>query len=324
MDLPSLPENQLADEAQCRQAAELLRDAQVVAIPTETVYGLAARADQDTAVASIYALKNRPTFNPLIIHCATLDQAATVGLFDERAKAVAHAFWPGPLTLVLPLHPSANISRLATAGLGTVGVRVPAHPLARAIIAACDVPLAAPSANPSEAISPTSAAQVISGFRGRPGPALVVNGGSCEHGLESTIIDLSGPQALLLRPGSITPEMLEPLLPTLSLAEPGSIITAPGQMKRHYAPTHTHVRLNARHVESTEALLAFGPTPLEGAKMTLNLSPKGDLREAAAHLFAYLHELDQPEFSAIAVMSIPEQGLGLAIHDRLTRAAARS
>ncbi|MFN7709745.1 MAG: L-threonylcarbamoyladenylate synthase [Holosporales bacterium] len=313
---------QLAPDAVCRQAARLLQEGQVVAIPTETVYGLAARADQDQAVAAIYALKNRPSFNPLIIHCADLQQAETLAEFDARARTVAETFWPGPLTLILPHKKTANISKLATAGLSTVGIRIPAHPLARTIIRESGLPLAAPSANPSEAISPTTAEHVRKGFSDVPGPALIVDGGPCPHGLESTIVDLSDQVPLLLRPGSITPEQLIPLLGNLETAEILKTIKAPGQMKRHYAPKQTHVRLDAHQVTANEALLAFGPTPLQGAKYTLNLSPTGDLQEAAAHLFEYLHLLDRPDFEAIAVMPIPQEGLGLAIHDRLRRAAA--
>lgn len=295
------------------RAAELIRAGRLVAFPTETVYGLGADATDDRAVAAIFAAKRRPTFNPLIVHVADLAMAEPLAAFDDRARAVAARFWPGALTLVLPRRADSPVSLLATAGLDTLAVRVPAHPVAHALLAAARTPIAAPSANPSGRLSPTEAAHV----EDMPGLALVLDGGPCRIGVESTILDLSAPQAGILRPGGVAREDLEAVLGPLPGAGNAERPTAPGQLESHYAPV-LPVRLNATRARPGEALLGFGP----GSAADLNLSPSGDLAEAAANLFAMLRALDRPDFAAIAVTPIPEQGLGAAINDRLRRAAA--
>lgn len=295
------------------RAAALLRAGELVAFPTETVYGLGADARQGEAVAGVYAAKGRPAFNPLIVHVADLAAARRHARFDDAALALAGAFWPGPLTLVLPLAEGHGLSSLVTAGLDTVAIRVPAHPVARALLRAFDGPVAAPSANPSGRISPTRAAHVLAGLAGRI--AAVVDGGACDVGVESTIVGLSGGQARLLRPGGLPTEAIEaalgrPLLP----AEAGAI-TAPGQLASHYAP-RAALRLNADGPRQGEVFLGFGAKDGD-----LNLSPAGDLAQAAANLFDHLHRLDATG-KPIAVAPVPDRGLGRAINDRLRRAAA--
>lgn len=302
-----------ATPAAIARAAELIRAGRLVAFPTETVYGLGADATDDRAVAAIFAAKRRPTFNPLIVHVADLAMAEPLAAFDDRARAVAARFWPGALTLVLPRSADSPVSLLATAGLDTLAVRVPAHPVAHALLVAARTPIAAPSANPSGRISPTEAAHV----EDMPGLALVLDGGPCRIGIESTIIDLSAPRAAILRPGGVAREDLESVLGPLASAGNAERPTAPGQLESHYAPA-LPVRLNATGARPGEALLGFGPGPAAD----LNLSPGGDLAEAAANLFAMLRALDRPDFAAIAVTPIPDHGLGAAINDRLRRAAA--
>ncbi len=307
------------------EAAEVLRDGGLVAFPTETVYGLGADATSDDAVAGIFAAKDRPQFNPLIVHFTDAAAAAKEVVFDDRARKVADAFWPGPLTLVLPRRAESRLSLLCSAGLDTQAVRVPAHPLAQRLLAETGRPLAAPSANASGRISPTEAAHVAASLGTKV--ALILDGGPCKVGLESTVLDLSGPQAAILRPGAVTAQDLTLIIGEVSDAVDRAETAAsgglkgPGMLSSHYAPGHP-VRLDAETVQPDEALLAFGPEPPAGATQSLNLSPGGDLREAAAHLFAYLHRLDSAQISAIAVMPIPETGLGAAINDRLRRAAA--
>jgi L-threonylcarbamoyladenylate synthase len=306
--------------AAIRRAARLLHENRLVAFPTETVYGLGGLATSNAAIAAIYAAKRRPRHNPLIVHVADGEAAVRIGRFDTRAEALAAAFWPGPLTLVLPLRPEAGISPLATAGLMTVALRVPRHPVAQALLRATAAPVAAPSANPSGRLSPTTARHVAEDLG--DAVALVLDGGPCPVGLESTIVDLSadGP-ARLLRPGGIARDILERLVGRLVGAEPGTPPRAPGQLERHYAP-RLPLRLGATSVAADEALLAFGRDVPEGALTLQNLSPTGDLGEAAANLFAMLRALDGSGARAIAVMPIPENGLGEAINDRLRRAAA--
>ncbi|MBN9343503.1 MAG: threonylcarbamoyl-AMP synthase [Caedibacter sp. 38-128] len=304
------------------KAAYLLQQGNLVAIPTETVYGLAANAFLDQAVAKIYSLKNRPNFNPLIIHCKDLKMAQEIGIFNDYAFKLAEVFWPGPLTIVLPLNPNAPVSKLATAGLKTVALRIPAHPMTLKILELAGIPLAAPSANPSESISPTSASHVEKAFKKIDGLSMIIDGGACDVGLESTIIDLSEENPILLRPGKITRENLSSFIGefsnnTLEARHP----KAPGQLKRHYAPS-IPLKMDVHEVNERQALLAFGPSPLLSAKKTLNLSPTADLIEAAANLFTMLHELDDSKFESIAVMPIPQQGIGIAINDRLSRAAS--
>ena len=306
------------DAAAYDEAARILRAGGLVAFPTETVYGLGADATDDRAVAAIFEAKSRPHFNPLIVHFPDSDSAAAEVVLDDRARAVAQHFWPGPLSLVLPRAPACRISLLCSAGLETLAVRVPDHPVGHALLAAAGRPLAAPSANPSGALSPTTAAHVAQGFEDRV--PLILDGGPCPVGLESTVLDLSGTNPVLLRPGGIAAEALESLLGPIQRADAGSEIKSPGMLSSHYAPTRP-LRLDATEVGPDEALLAFGPAPLAGAAATLNLSQAGDTTEAAAALFAALHDLDRPEVAAIAVMPIPEAGLGAAINDRLRRAA---
>lgn len=304
-------------------AAVLIRDGKLVALPTETVYGLAADATNDKAVAEIYALKGRPQFNPLIIHVADIAMAKHEVEWNEKAEALARKFWPGALTLVLPRAQTSRVSLLASAGGDTLAVRCPAHEAAQAVIRAAGVPLAAPSANRSGRVSPTTVQHVHGEFG--DGLALILDGGACGIGVESTVIDLTGKEPLLLRPGGITKEAIEEALhDILSLqaeGKGGGILKSPGMLESHYAPS-TPVRLNVTAPRADEALLAFGPHVPSGAKCVINLSVAGDDREAAARLFAAMRELDSPEFSAIAVMPIPEAGLGAAINDRLRRAAA--
>jgi L-threonylcarbamoyladenylate synthase len=301
------------------QAARLLRDGGLVAFPTETVYGLGADATRDRAVATIFAAKGRPRFNPLIVHVADREQARRLVTFDARAERLAALFWPGALTLVLPRRADCPVSLLCSAGLDSLALRVPSHPVAQALLAAVGRPLAAPSANRSEAISPTSAEHVMRSLGNDV--ALILDGGPCPLGLESTVLDLCRPQARLLRPGAVTREAIEAVIGPISLGGKDEAPRSPGQLRRHYAPGRP-LRLEADAVRPDEALLAFGAEAPQGAAESLNLSPDGDLNEAAANLFAYLHRLDRPGVAAIAVMPIPERGLGVAINDRLRRAAA--
>ena len=298
------------------RAAALLQSGGLVAFPTETVYGLGGDATNDTAVAGIFAAKNRPGFNPLIVHLPDLAAAERIAVFSAVPHRLASAFWPGPLTLVLPLKPGSGISPLVTAGLNTVAIRIPAHPLAQALLRATARPVAAPSANPSGRISPTSAAHVLDGLEGRI--AAVLDGGPCAVGVESTIVGLAG-APVLLRPGGLTQEALEALLGPLAPAtQDPARPSAPGQMASHYAPAKP-LRLEARSADPDEVWIGFGPD-CPGA--ALNLSPNGDLPEAAANLFACLRSADGFPAARIAVAPIPATGIGQAINDRLRRAAA--
>lgn len=307
-----------ADAAGHAAAAAFLGAGGLVAFPTETVYGLGGDARSDLACARIFEAKGRPRFNPLIVHVPSLEVAQRYALFDDQALALARAFWPGPLTLVLPIAPGAGLSELVSAGLPTVAIRVPAHPVARALLATFDGPLAAPSANPSGRISPTRAAHVMDGLGGRI--AAVIDGGDCAVGVESTILGLD-PAPVLLRPGGLPAEMLEAALgQPLATGGDHARPSAPGQLLSHYAP-EALVRLEATEAGADELLLGFGP--VEGA--ALSLSPGGDLVEAAAALFHLLREADALATARglrIAISPIPETGLGRAINDRLRRAAA--
>jgi len=299
--------------ADLRHAAALLADGRLVAFPTETVYGLGADATNPTAVAKIFAAKDRPSFNPLIVHVPDVQTARSFVQWSDTAQKLADAFWPGPLTLVLPLRPGHRIAALVTAGLDTLAIRAPAHPAAQALLRAFGGPVAAPSANPSGRISPTTASHVIAGLNGRI--AAVVDDGPCPVGVESTIVGLSGAPALL-RPGGIAAEDIERALGvSLQLRDNAGALTAPGQMASHYAPG-APVRLNASAARPGELMLGFGPMSCD-----LNLSGKGDLTEAAANLFDHLHRLDA-RGKPIAVAPVPDHGLGRAINDRLRRAAA--
>lgn len=319
MSTPSDPPRILlpSDES-IGEAGRLLRDGWLVAFPTETVYGLGADATNDRAVAAIFEAKGRPSFNPLIVHLSEPAQADGLVEVVPAAKAMMARFWPGPLTLVLPRHPRSPVSLLASAGLDTIAVRVPDHPVARALIGAAGRPLAAPSANRSGAVSPTAAGHVAESLGGRV--SLILDGGPCRVGVESTVLDLTTERPTLLRPGGVPAEALEAVLGQALLrpATDPSAPRSPGMLESHYAPGVT-VRLGACCPGPGEALLAFGPAPADAA---LNLSPSGDLEEAAANLFAMLRSLDRPGCRGIAVMPIPDHGLGLAINDRLRRAAA--
>lgn len=304
-----------ADPAGIARAAALLRSGGLVAFPTETVYGLGGDAKSDLAVARIFEAKGRPRFNPLIAHVPDLAAAERLAVFDDRARAVAAAFWPGPLTLVLPLREGSGLSQLVTADLPTVAIRVPAHPVAQALLRAFGGPLAAPSANPSGKVSPTRAGHVLEGLSGRI--AAVVDGGACAVGVESTILGLDGPP-VLLRPGGVPAEALEALLGPLASGGDAAKPNAPGQLASHYAPGAA-VRLEAADLRPGEVRVGFGPGGGD-----LNLSPSGDLVEAAAALFHLLRQADAlaGPGGTIAVAPIPETGLGRAINDRLRRAAA--
>ncbi|MBC7163543.1 MAG: threonylcarbamoyl-AMP synthase [Roseovarius sp.] len=303
-----------ADETGYAAAAAIWRAGGLVAVPTETVYGLGADARDDLAVARIFEAKGRPRFNPLIVHLPGKEAARALVRWPDAAERLAAAFWPGPLTLVLPLRDGTGLSPLVTAGLGTLAVRVPAHPVAQGALRAFGGPVAAPSANPSGRISPTTAAHVLAGLSGRI--EAVIDGGPCAVGVESSIVGLWD-APVLLRPGGVPVEALEAVLGApLAVPQAGGTVTAPGQMASHYAPG-AKVRLGASAAGKGEVMLGFGAVAGD-----LNLSPSGDLREAAANLFHHLHALDATGAAGIAVAPIPEAGLGRAINDRLRRAAA--
>jgi L-threonylcarbamoyladenylate synthase len=303
------------------RAAEALRAGRLVAFPTETVYGLGALATDDAAVAAIFAAKRRPRFNPLIAHVTGAAAAEPLAVWSETAARLAGRFWPGPLTLVLPRAPDSPLSLLMSAGSATVALRAPSHPVAQALLAATGLPIAAPSANPAGRTSPTTADHVEAGLGGRID--LIVDAGPCPVGIESTVLDLTADPPRLLRPGGLPRAVIEAHIGALATgpAPQADGLHAPGQLASHYAPDRP-LRLDARDVAPDEALLAFGPDPWPGAALTLNLSESGDATEAAANLFAMLHQLDRPGVRAIAVMPIPDTGLGEAIRDRLQRAAA--
>jgi L-threonylcarbamoyladenylate synthase len=290
------------------KAAHLILAGEPVAVPTETVYGLAADATSAAAVARIYEAKGRPGFNPLIVHVRDLARAEEIGFFSEQARALAEAYWPGPLTLVVPLQPEAGIAEAVTAGLRTVALRCPQHPVMQALLDAAGRPLAAPSANASGTISPTSVAHVLKTLEGRI--PLVIDGGITEVGLESTIVAATGGELRLLRPGPIEMDVPAATLATTTRIE------APGQLESHYAPSKP-LRLDINQPKPDEWLIGFGPVAGDD-----NLSPSGSLDEAAAKLFAALHRADGEASPRIAVAPIPRVGAGLAINDRLRRAAA--
>lgn len=312
------------------EAAERLSAGELVCFPTETVYGLGANALSGQAVAKIFEAKNRPSFNPLIVHVADKKQAEKYAVFDDRAKALAGQFWPGPLTLILPRHPEGGISDLVTAGLDTVAIRIPAHPGAVKLLKKCGLPIAAPSANASGEPSATTPQHVMESLKDRV--PFILAGGACTVGLESTVLDLTSDTPFILRPGAITPEDLEPVIGKVAYDfgdhdRPRS----PGQLIKHYAPS-LPVRLNAVDIVPGEALLSFGSVAFMGIRgggsakslpdtQHICLSETGDLYEAAAHLFAGLRALDCAPHTGIAVMNIPDKGVGVAINDRLKRAA---
>lgn len=304
------------------EAAAVLRRGGLVAFPTETVYGLGADATSDAAVAGIYAAKTRPMFNPLIAHVADLEAARAEGSFSPDALALATAFWPGPLTIVVPCAPGARVAALARAGLDSIALRVPAHPVARALIAAAGRPLAAPSANRSGRISPTAADHVAADLDGRID--MILDAGPCAVGIESTIVACLGHDVVLLRAGGLTTERLEAELSRALLVGSKAAVVAPGMLATHYAP-RAGLRLGAVGVGVGEAVLDFRGrlrAAAQGAAAYLDLSAGGDLREAAANLFGHMRSLDASGAATIAVAEIPRHGLGAAINDRLSRAAA--
>ena len=309
------PEVRLPDDEGIAAAAALLRAGGLVALPTETVYGLAARADSAEAVAAIFRAKGRPDFNPLIVHVPSLAIAEELARFDDRARSLADTFWPGPLTLVLPLRDGARITPAVTAGLPTIALRCPAHPAMRALLEAVGLPLAAPSANRSGGVSPSTAQHVVDSLGERV--PLVLDGGACAAGLESTIVALrDGGGWQLLRPGPITEEQLAAVLGSPADAVTSAAIEAPGQLASHYAPGKP-MRLNAQAAAAGEFLIGFGEIAGD-----LSLSPRGDLDEAAARLYFCLHAAAAAPQDRIAVATVPPHGIGAAINDRLRRAAA--
>lgn len=324
-----------ANKASIARAAEMLREGKLVALPTETVYGLGANALDGQAVARIFEAKGRPQFNPLIVHVADSDAAQKYVEMDERALSVARQFWPGPLTMILPRREDSGISELCSAGLPTLAVRVPQHPVAQKLLREADIPVAAPSANASGTISPTTPQHVAESLGDRVD--MILAAGACAVGLESTVLDLSGDQPAVLRPGAVSAEDIAAVLGCAVPYDNGDEagrrekLKSPGQLLKHYAPS-IPVRLNAVDIEEGEALLAFGSIKFMGVRsgghvrdlpdgQIMNLSESGDLTEAAANLFTMLHALDQPQYKAIAVMNVPDTGLGVAINNRLRRAA---
>jgi L-threonylcarbamoyladenylate synthase len=309
------------DSGGLAEAGERLRDGGIVAFPTETVYGLGADATNARAVAEIYRAKGRPSFNPLIAHVADLATARREGIFDDRAEKLAEAFWPGPLTLVLPRAPGASVCDLARAGLDSIGLRMPAHPVALELLAAAGRPIAAPSANLSGHVSPTTPAHVLADLSGRIDAA--IDGGACGVGVESTIVALLDGKARLLRPGGVLRVALEKVLDAEVFGEEAGAAQplAPGLLASHYAP-RAQLRLEAENPREGEAGLDFGGRFAGAAGKILDLSPRGDLAEAAAHLFTFLRALDDGGATNIAVAPIPAADLGEAINDRLRRAAA--
>jgi L-threonylcarbamoyladenylate synthase len=314
----------MAGDAGVAEAARVLAAGGLVAFPTETVYGLGADAGNGEAIARLYAAKGRPAFNPLIAHVASAAAARKLARFDTAAERLSAAFWSGPLTLVLPRAPDCPVAALATAGLDSVAVRLPQHPVAQSLLRAFGGPVVAPSANRSGHVSPTTAAHVLADLGGRID--LIVDGGATPVGLESTIVACLGKEPALLRPGGVPRAAIEEVLGTALADAPRSHTAprAPGMLASHYAP-RTRLRLDVRAVGAREALLAFGPQLAQGSALTvkvLNLSARGDLIEAAANLFSHLRALDAVGAETIAVMPIPHHGLGEAINDRLRRAAA--
>ncbi len=322
-----------ASDSAIAEAAAILRDGGLVAFPTETVYGLGANALDGIAVAKIFAAKGRPQFNPLIVHTHDVESLEHLVELNDDARLLAARFWPGPLTMILPRRDGGGVSDLCSAGLPTLAVRVPSHPVAQKLLSVAGVPLAAPSANKSGSLSPTAPMHVLQSL----GDAvqMILAAGHTQFGLESTVVDLSGAVPVVLRPGAITAEEIGEVLDMpvgYDFGDHGNDVKSPGQLLKHYAP-NIPVRLNAVDVEPGEALLAFGSLKFMGlrgggfakdlpATALKNLSDEGDLYQAAANLFRMLRDLDRPEHSRIAVMNIPDQGVGIAINDRLKRAAA--
>ena len=310
----------LPDKNTINHASHILLQGGLVAFPTETVYGLGADARNDQAVAKIFALKGRPQFNPLIVHISTMQAAQKICHFDDRSKMIAEAFWPGPLSIVLKQQEGSDLSLLVSAGLDSIALRIPGSPLARELITRANCPIAAPSANKSGRVSPTTAKHVIDSLTGQKENdiELILDGGPCEVGLESTVIDLTQKKPQLLRPGAITYEALSSIIGDVALSTSNNTSPkSPGMLTKHYAP-RIPLRINALTANTNEALLGFGDTV---KNPTLNLSDSSNLTEAATNLFSMLRQLDNEKYSGIAVTPIPERQLGRAINDRLRRAA---
>ena len=313
-------------------AAQILKQGGLVAMPTETVYGLAANANDSMAVARIFEAKGRPQFNPLIVHVNDIESVEHFAEIGDLDLALAQRFWPGSLTMILRRKSNSNLSDLVSAGLSTVAVRIPSHKTARALIKSCGFPLAAPSANKSGSLSPTSPAHVAQSLGDKVD--MILAGGSCSIGLESTVVDCTGKTPYILRPGGITADDISKILGVdiaYDLGDKGGQVKSPGQLLKHYAPS-IPVRLNAIDLEQGEALLAFGSIKFMGIRngdsaqnlpddMIRNLSKEADLYEAATNLFSMMRDLDKPQNKGIAVMNIPNTGIGVAINDRLRRAA---
>jgi L-threonylcarbamoyladenylate synthase len=303
------------------EAGQLIRSGALVAFPTETVYGLGADATNGEAVARVFAAKGRPSFNPLIVHVLSLEQALLIGSFSATARRLTEAFWPGPLTLVVPRTETTEVSELVSAGLPTVALRSPDHPVGRQLLKAAQRPIAGPSANRSGHVSATRAEHVAADLG--DSTTVILDAGQTPRGVESTVLSLVGTEPVLLRPGSVPTDAIENVLgeKIRRASESGEHLTSPGQMRSHYAPKST-MRLNATVWEPHEAVLAFGPVTEHPAKAIINISPSGDLIEAAANLFAALRKLDADAAGTIVATPIPAHGLGEAINDRLARAAA--
>ncbi len=317
------PDNRLTrpNTSGIEAAALALSAGQLVAFPTETVYGLGANAENDTAVASIYSAKRRPTFNPLIVHLPSVEAALRYVVIDDRAQKLFNIFCPGAMSFILPRRKDSSLSLLVSAGLNTVAIRIPDHPIAQALLNSCQLPIAAPSANISGTVSPTSALHVLNGWPNpdSTGPSLVIDGPNCTIGLESTVLDLTTPTVTLLRPGGVSLEYIEAAIgPVVISTKEDTAPKSPGMLSRHYAP-NTPIRLNAKTVNKSEVFLGFGTS---GPQTKYNLSPTGNLIEAAANLFSALRHLDNLNAFSIAVAPIPYTGLGLAINDRLARATS--
>jgi L-threonylcarbamoyladenylate synthase len=302
-------------------AAELLKSNEVVAFPTETVYGLGGNALSDDAIAKVYKAKNRPSNNPLIIHVSDLESACKYGDLNEEAITLASYFWPGPLTLVVPRKKDSGISSLVTRDIDSIAIRMPSHIIALEILAKANVPIAAPSANVSGRISPTTAENVCEELGDKIN--LIIDGGNCSIGIESTVVDMTTPEPIILRPGFVTKEQIENVLGKQSSYNQGKeqSLKSPGMLASHYAPS-IPVRLNADEVREGEVLLAFGDRLPKGDYISENLSLAADLNEAAKNLYLLLRKLDTSKFKSIAVMPVPYEGIGVAINDRLSRAAA--
>lgn len=318
----SAPRVVAADSKGISLASEALRNGGLVAFPSETVYGLGADATNDIAVARIYAAKGRPTFNPLIVHVASVPDAKKFVEFDERANLLSDQFCPGALSLVLPRRSDSPLSLLVSAGLDSVAIRIPSHPIAQSLLLTCQKPIAAPSANPSGGVSPTSSIHVVDGWPDseKEGPELILDGGKCVIGVESTVLDLTTQTATLLRPGGITLEDIQACIGTVAIAANNdSAPKSPGMLSRHYSP-ETPVYLNQTKSRNGGVFLGFGD---HNAGATETLSADGNLTEAAANLFAFLRQLDKQNSKSISIAPIPNDGLGLAINDRLRRAASQ-